>query len=331
MILILCESKDLSVSEVIDWISFLGYNYKRVNTDHLIDGNYTLKLTNDQVSYQSNSITDDVSMIWYRGGSEVSSYKYPVLEKINAAKSRVIYNSMKMEKKMLKKSLYDNVLEKEWLSNPLQIDKSNKISTLRLAKECGVDIPSSLITNSKQELLDFLNEHKELIVKPIYEAYDFNLHKEEIYMEYTSSISLPFIQKLEATFFPSLFQERLQKEFEIRSFYLDGDFYSMAIFSQNDSQTEVDFRRYNNEKPNRSVPFKLPENIEKKINKLMRTMELKTGSIDIVKTKDGRYVFLEVNPIGQFGMVSGICNYNLEKIIATYLIKNEKWKKQVKS
>jgi hypothetical protein len=37
-------------------------------------------------------------------------------------------------------------------------------------------------------------------------------------------------------------------------------------------------------------------------------------------TKKGEYVFLEVNPIGQFGMVSAPCNYNLEKKIAQYLI-----------
>ena len=31
-------------------------------------------------------------------------------------------------------------------------------------------------------------------------------------------------------------------------------------------------------------------------------------------------VFLEVNPVGQFGMVSLPCNYQLEKRIAQYLI-----------
>jgi glutathione synthase/RimK-type ligase-like ATP-grasp enzyme len=51
----------------------------------------------------------------------------------------------------------------------------------------------------------------------------------------------------------------------------------------------------------------------------MTDLCLDTGSIDIVRTTDGRYVFLEVNPVGQFGMVSVPCNYNLELKVAKYL------------
>lgn len=43
----------------------------------------------------------------------------------------------------------------------------------------------------------------------------------------------------------------------------------MAIFSQNDDQTKVDFRNYNINKPNRNVPFMLPNELESKIKLLM--------------------------------------------------------------
>ena len=94
----------------------------------------------------------------------------------------------------------------------------------------------------------------------------------------------------------------------------------MAIFSQNDKQTKVDFRNYNDNKPNRYVPYVLPKNIELKITQLMQKLDLNTGSVDLIKNHDGNYVFLEINPVGQFGMVSEPCNYYLEKIIAEYLI-----------
>jgi D-alanine-D-alanine ligase-like ATP-grasp enzyme len=48
----------------------------------------------------------------------------------------------------------------------------------------------------------------------------------------------------------------------------------------------------------------------------MKDLDLESGSIDMVFTQDGEFVFLEVNPIGQFGMTSYPCNYFLEKIIA---------------
>jgi hypothetical protein len=42
-----------------------------------------------------------------------------------------------------------------------------------------------------------------------------------------------------------------------------------------------------------------------------------------LQTPDGREVFLEVNPVGQFGMVSAPCNYHLEKKVAELLIRKE--------
>lgn len=51
----------------------------------------------------------------------------------------------------------------------------------------------------------------------------------------------------------------------------------------------------------------------------MRIISLETGSIDLILTKDGLFIFLEVNPVGQFGMTSYPCNYYLEKLIAMEL------------
>ena len=94
----------------------------------------------------------------------------------------------------------------------------------------------------------------------------------------------------------------------------------MAIFSQLDTQTEVDFRKYNFEKPNRTVPYELPEGLRSKIAILMSRLGLDTGSLDLIRAADGRYIFLEVHSIGQFRMVSRPCNYNLEKKVAERLI-----------
>ena len=51
----------------------------------------------------------------------------------------------------------------------------------------------------------------------------------------------------------------------------------------------------------------------------MKLADLDTGSIDMMYSTDGEYYFLEVNPVGQFGMVSYPCNYYIEKEIATIL------------
>ena len=56
----------------------------------------------------------------------------------------------------------------------------------------------------------------------------------------------------------------------------------------------------------------------------MIDIDINCGSIDLVKAKDGNYYFLELNPVGQAGVVSRFGHYNLEKKIALKLIENDK-------
>jgi len=44
----------------------------------------------------------------------------------------------------------------------------------------------------------------------------------------------------------------------------------------------------------------LPAEIERKLRRLVAAQGLNFGAIDMVLTPDGRYVFLELNPNGQF-------------------------------
>lgn len=123
------------------------------------------------------------------------------------------------------------------------------------------------------------------------------------------------------TFFPSLFQKHIKKSADIRIFYLLGECYSMAIMSQENIKTRVDFRHYDEENPNINIPYELDTITKQKINILMNQIGLETGSIDMILTNDGKLIFLEVNPVGQFNMVSVPCNYNLEKKFAAQLVK----------
>ncbi len=186
----------------------------------------------------------------------------------------------------------------------------------------GLQIPISMLSNSRKKVLDFYKNHGEIITKPLYETVYFRDRFSAVFLK-TGKISEDSLKSLPSTFFPSLFQVYVEKDVELRVFYLEEKFYTMAIFSQLDKQTKIDFRNYNDENPNRNVPYLLPKEIKKKLKKLMKKLNLNTGSIDLIKTPNKKYVFLEVNPTGQFGFVSKPCNYYLEDEIAKKLIEND--------
>jgi hypothetical protein len=157
------------------------------------------------------------------------------------------------------------------------------------------------------------------VTKPIAEMTMLR-HHGVAYGTYTTRCTDEMLERLPETFFPALFQEEIPKWCEVRAFFLNKRLYSMALFSQARTRTAVDFRHYDRTDPTRVVPYTVPNDVAESISRLMATVMLDTGSLDLVVTPDGQHIFLEVNPVGQFAMVSRPCNYNLEREIADHLI-----------
>jgi ATP-GRASP peptide maturase of grasp-with-spasm system len=192
----------------------------------------------------------------------------------------------------------------------------NKLRVLYEAVELGLEVPDTQIVGEKIQI-DHVGK---MITKCISETFTPTTEKGR-FVTYTEALNYKHLKK---TFFPSLFQSLIEKEADIRIFFLRNRFYSMAIQSQDHPQTKIDFRKYLAQNSNRHLTFKIPLDIQQKLIKLMNKIELETASIDMVFTKDGRFVFLEANPIGQFGMTSKPCNYFLEREVALALIQLSK-------
>lgn len=189
----------------------------------------------------------------------------------------------------------------------------NKMLVLKEAFDVGLKIPRTLITNSKVELLRFVRDVGQVITKPINEFYPIRW-KDRAYAPYTARLTASDIDAMSDTFFPSLVQEEISKVYEVRTFFAANRCYSMAQFNADHETTELDFRRYDEDRPTRSVPYKLPLGMEQLITDLMAKLGLSTGSLDIIRSGND-YYFLEVNPVGQYGMVAHPCNYNLDRVL----------------
>ncbi|HYW09453.1 MAG TPA: hypothetical protein VE913_21005, partial [Longimicrobium sp.] len=216
-------------------------------------------------------------------------------------------------------SVFALVEDAPWLSRPMAV---NKVRALRAAGRVGLEIPETMVTNRRADLLAFIDAHGEVITKCASDGEMFP-DGDRSWATYTSVVTREDALALPEAFFPSLIQARVAKSCELRVFYLDGECWPMAIFSQADAQTAVDFRVYNHAVPNRTVPYRLPAETEERVRRFMAAMRLETGSLDLIRTPDGRHVFLEVNPVGQFAMVGEPCNYPLFRRVAEYLMRVE--------
>ena len=309
---------DSTSDEVIEYMNYIGMIHStRIQCESKIK-NISIYIGNntDFVSFYDSNLKEirlGRKESWMRRGM-LSIFLNQDLNKFpNSVKQH-----LKGEVDFLRDYIYDYTTKLGSFSKEIN---NNRLYNTLLAKEFGLKIPSTLVADKKSNLLDFFDQTDTIIVKPIHNGHlNFTDDKMRYNCLGTRVVSKKDLGDLDEYFLPSLFQEYITKNIEIRSFYLKGEFYSMAIFSQLDSQTELDYRNYNLEKPNRTVPYKLPESIILKLKKLMAELNLDTGSIDMILDRKNEYVFLEVNPTGQFGWLSKSCNYYIEKEVAKHML-----------
>lgn len=327
MVFLQSKNSEISTNSVIEWLLSFKTPFIRSNgeTPVLIREFSMSPETGIRIILEVNGQKVDlneISAYWHRRSQLSFSYDKQLREQLSGGLprkyARGIYHNFLSQYRSL-----ENYINHRITTAPRHLGNSsnsvvNKLLSLDHAMACGILVPDTCITGSKEELLLFRKEKGSIITKAILDSV-FLWDDNENVVHYTELMDDEKIDMLPDTFALSLFQQCANKQLEIRSFFLRGTFYSMAIFSQSDKQTTVDFRKYNDQKPNRNIPFSLPQELEAKLCRLMELLKLDTGSIDLIYTQSGEYVFLEVNPVGQFAMVSHPCNYYIEKEIATYL------------
>lgn len=326
MILLLSSSDDVNLDLVIDWLKAYRYPYLRINADDLLEEDFHLSLTPPRIALRQQEVDlPAIGTIWLRKFGNFHRTAY--FQEAETRLGRQALDQLSREYNAILNGLIALLEEKHWLTHPSRLHV-NKIEMLHQAQKCGLTIPETHLINRREDLAR-LCQKGEYISKSIYEPL-FLKETQGFYTMFTKVVSPEEVEGFSAGFFPSLIQRKVPKEYELRVFYLDGECYAMAIFSQETARTETDFRDIDWSNPNRNVPYALPPELTEGIRQFMATIGLNCGSLDLIKGTDGRYYFLEVNPMGQFGMVSFPCNYSLYEKIALYLIQHDRRQEEVR-
>lgn len=335
MIFIQSENNDVSTNDVLDWVYYLSAadEVKRINNDAVID-KISIRINKKdeiRIGVSGNEINvSDIDRKWYRRGA--FKFKQTPID-TEEEQEQVLMISARFQSHLdremdyILKSVDSRIFDNGNAINKFEDNRTNKIDNLIAASEAGLLIPDTLITNEIHEAISFAESHQKVITKAI--AYnDFSLAFDNIQLSAVCITTVVDPEKLKqlrygsgTSLLPALFQQYVEKKYELRIFYLKGRFYAMAIFSQASEATKLDFRNNVEGKPNRCVPYKLPREIEQKIDAVMRQINMNCGSIDMIVTPENEYVFLEVNPVGQFQWVSWHCNYDIERQIANYILR----------
>jgi glutathione synthase/RimK-type ligase-like ATP-grasp enzyme len=223
---------------------------------------------------------------------------------------------------------------------------SNKIHQLRVARNMGLRCPKTLVTNDPEEVRAFAGTvGGQLLFKPlagfsprgadfsrelasfpeVKSRYEIDVlkqrsHEEIVFSQLLTDEKLASLAALEIC--PAIFQEYVEKRFEVRVTVVGQDMFACEIHSQNDHATKIDFRRMVLLESIDQVEHRehrLDSDVAHKLDSLMKSLGLQFGCIDLILTPEGEYVFLEVNPSGQWLWIEQLIGSPISNTLAGLL------------
>ena len=196
-----------------------------------------------------------------------------------------------------------------------------KIPQLTLAAKLGFNLPVTLITNDPSEFLDFYRRHRGQVITKAASA------RAESWLGPMGTSYARLVRPRDLVHFydvqlcPLIVQVYVQKALEVRVTVVGSDVFAAEIHSQATRRTRVDWRRYDRTNTPHYV-HELPPDIAQLCLDLVRAMGLVYGAIDLILTPEGHYVFIEINPNGEYKWIENLTRLPITNRIVRLLVEH---------
>jgi MvdD family ATP-grasp ribosomal peptide maturase len=196
----------------------------------------------------------------------------------------------------------------------------NKQLQLQVARSLGLEIPRTLTTNDPTVVQAFARSCRSGIVTKMLSSFAVYEEGRELVV-FTNAVKPEDLMDLSGLrLCPVTFQEMIPKALELRTTVVGRRVMSASINSQASQRAAHDWRRDGLSLIQGWQPYELPREVEEKILRLMGHFVLNYGAIDIIVTPDGRHVFLEINPVGEFFWLERYTGLPIAEAIADVLL-----------
>jgi len=187
-------------------------------------------------------------------------------------------------------------LDTLWVSHPFRL-RRGEVKALQLAEasRAGLKIPRTLISNDPDRAARFVDglADADCAIKPLIAIGVTDEHGYRLPLTTTLPAGHP-LESIQLA--PTMLQPYVDKAFELRCVVIGDRIFCAKLDSQADEKSRIDWRGGDPAHER----FTLPDHVETSIHRLMRSFELNFASLDMIVTPDGEYVFLELNPNGQW-------------------------------
>lgn len=210
-----------------------------------------------------------------------------------------------------------HALDVFWINDPgRDYVAHRKLTQLRVAQDCGFRLPDTLVTNDPAQARVFIDRRGYRNV--IYKAFSA---LEDAWRE-TRLLREEELDLLESVrYAPVIFQEYVEAVYDVRVTVVGQKVFPAAIHSQQTSYP-VDFRMDMGSA--KIEPLELPADVQARLLDFQGRLGLQYGAIDLRRRPDGEYVFLEVNPAGQWLFIEQATGQPIAAALAELLLEHDR-------
>lgn len=299
-ILVITSSIDQTVDYVIFKYSHLA-NFFRVNVDQF--DQYLFYICNDH-EWSIRNASWDKEM--FKNSFHSIYYRKPQFPELNEFEPE--YRGMICHDILTIINGITDSFEGITLTKPNTLRKcENKVYQLLYAQKNDFILPNSLIGNCIKDANERICESK-AIIKPltlgkIYRKNQCEIYQTSYFDRHDDDISLT----------PIYIQEYVEKAYEVRLTIINDICFGVKIISEN----QLDWRKGYDQ--NQYSTIEAPSKIINNCKKMLLDFNIKFGAFDFIVDRKGNWIFLEVNPNGQWLWLERALDLNISAEIVSYL------------
>jgi len=185
-----------------------------------------------------------------------------------------------------------------WLNHPNRIGYAEyKPVQLATAGTAGLRVPRTLITNDPDAAQRFARQIGPVVYKPFSSALEQDGRRMFVY---TSPVAAEDLADDAIRLTAHLFQEHLEKAYEVRLTVVDEAFFAAALTSRS-AAGQIDWRSDYD-----AIDYavtSVPASVREGVCRMMAALGLRFAAADFVVTPAGEWYFLDLNPNGQWAWI----------------------------
>lgn len=202
-----------------------------------------------------------------------------------------------------------------WVNSPPRVHQAEyKPKQLAHAEAVGLPIPPTLITNDPEQVAAFAaRQPSGIVTKALYARTPRSEAGELSGVLYTTPVPSDRQSDPRIATTAHLFQAALTKAFDVRLTVVGSTLFATEIHNPG----ELDWRRDHRRLDYRACG--VPEDIATAVLTLMGRLGLVFGALDFVVTPEGDWIFLEINPNGQWAWIERVTGQPISHALAATL------------